>query len=396
MVAASAQLTRRRWSWAATKEAAMPNGDAVAAARARAKDRALVEAQARLVGTFGRTVLGVVMLLLGGAVLYLMIALWPAVQEAAKAGTGKKTVTWFGWDWTPTPDAALLALVVLSSALGSYVHAAVSFTDYVGNRLLARSWVWWYLLRVLVGSSLALLFYFVIRGGFLGAGTQSSDINPYGIAAISGLVGLFSKQATDKLSEVFDTAFAVEKGGDKARSDGITNPVPALTASEPLRLKRGVLEFALMGSGFIRASSVHVEQSDGTAVPLTIIKIEPQRIALRLDVDDLDAPGTLRVSVVNPEPGGGTSDPLVIPVDPDDVEGTQAGSPPGPGPATVVNEPAQPETGAELEPDDHLDGCELDFTEQPTSDEDAAALIAPPAGPMKEQSEEDWEREEGS
>jgi hypothetical protein len=337
--------------------------------------------------------------------LYLVIALWPSVQAAATTGTADnadKTVPLFGMtEWKPTPEAALLALVVLSSALGSYVHAAVSFTDYVGNRLLARSWIWWYILRVLVGSSLALLFYFVIRGGFLSAGTDSSDINPYGIAAISGLVGLFSKQATDKLSEVFDTAFSVEKGGDKARSDSITNPVPTLTASEPLRLKRGQqLEFALMGSGFGKASSVHVERTDGAAVPLTIKTIEPQRITLRLDVDDIDAPGTLRVTVVNPEPGGGTSEPLVIPVDSEDIEGTPEGSPPGPDPASAGSGPVepqpQPEVGDELEPDDDLDGCELDFTaEPPTSDEDADALVAPPAGPMKEQSEEDWEREEG-
>lgn len=376
----------------------MPNGAAVEArAKAQEKDLARVEAQAQLVGPFGQTFLGVVMLLLGGAVLYLVIALWPAVQEAAKAGTGKKTVTWFGWDWRPTPEAALLALVVLSSALGSYVHAAVSFTDYVGNRLLARSWIWWYLLRVLVGSSLALLFYFVIRGGFLSAGTNSSDINPYGIAAISGLVGLFSKQATDKLSEVFDTAFSVEKGGDKARSDSITNPVPTLTASEPLRLKRGQqLEFALMGSGFSQVSSVHVERADGTTVPLTIKKIEPQRITLKLDVDDIDAPETLRVTVVNPEPGGGTSEPLVIPVDPEDVEGAPSANPAGPDSGSAVSETAPPEAGDELEPDDHLDGCELDFTAQPTSDKDADALVAPPAGPTKAQSEEAWEQEEGS
>ena len=379
----------------------MPNGDAVdARAEALAKDQARAEAQARLVGPFGRTVLGVAMLLLGGAVLTLVIALWPAVQEAAKAGTGKKTVTWFGRDWQPTPEAALLALVVLSSALGSYVHSAVSFTDYVGNRLLARSWIWWYLLRVMVGASLALLFYFVIRGGFLSAGTNSSDINPYGIAAISGLVGLFSKQATDKLSEVFDTAFSVEKGGDKARSDSITNPVPTLTASEPLRLKRGQqFAFALMGSGFSSMSAVHVERDDGTTVPLTIKKADPQRITLTLDVDDIDAPGTLRVTVVNPEPGGGTSEPLVIPVDPEDLNGGD-GSPPGPDPASAVSGAVEPqpqrEVGDELEPDDDLDGCELDFTaEPPTSDEDADSLVAPPAGPMKEQSEEDWEREEG-
>ena len=374
----------------------MPNGEDVDAR----KDRARAEAQARLVGTFGRTVLGVILLLLGAAVLTLVIALWPAVQEAAKAGTGKKTVAWLGWEWKPTPEAALLALVVLSSALGSYVHAAVSFTDYVGNRLLARSWIWWYVLRVLVGSSLALLFYFVIRGGFLSAGTNSSDINPYGIAAISGLVGLFSKQATDKLSEVFDTAFSVEKGGDKARSDSITNPVPTLTSSEPLRLRRGQLEFALMGSGFSKVSTVNVERADSTAVPLTIKNVEPQRIALKLDVDDIDAPGTLRVTVVNPEPGGGTSEPLLIPVDPEDAMGATEGSPPGPDPSTAVSGPVepqdQPEVEDELEPDDDLDGCELDFTaEPPTSDEDADALVAPPAGPMKEQSEEDWEREEG-
>lgn len=388
----------------------MPNGGSVgteaqarqkARAEALAKDNALAEAQARLVGPRGRNALGILMLLLGGAVLYLMIALWPAVQAAATTTTadnGDKTVPFFGLtEWKPSAEAALLALVVLASALGSYVHAAVSFTDYVGNRLLARSWVWWYLLRVLVGSSLALLFYFVIRGGFLSAGTNSSDINPYGIAAISGLVGLFSKQATDKLSEVFDTAFSVEKGGDKARGDGITNPVPTLTASEPLRLTRGLLVFKLMGSGFSKVSTVHVERADGTIVPVTIKSFDPQRIELRLDVDDIDAPGTLRVTVVNPEPGGGTSEPLVIPVDADDIEATpSADNPGGPIPGSVVGEQPQPEAAAELEPDDHLDGCELDFTVQPTSDQDADALLAPPAGPMKAQSEEAWEREEGN
>jgi hypothetical protein len=68
-------------------------------------------------------------------------------------------------------------------------------------------------------------------------------------------------------------------------------------------------------------SSVHLSgPTDATAVPLTIKKIGPQRIALKLDVNDIDAPGTLRVTVVNPESGGGTPAPLAIPVDADDVE----------------------------------------------------------------------------
>jgi len=211
----------------------MPNGVAAHADQAKAAERRRAHAdnQAALVGPFGRTLLGLLMFLLGAVLLYLMIELWPAIQAAAKAGHGTAKVTWFGHEWKPTADVALLALVVLSSGLGSYVHAAVSFADYVGNRGFVVSWVWWYLLRVFVGSSLAVIFYFGIRGGFLGAGTNAADINVYGIAAISGLVGLFSKQATDKLREVFDTAFRVNKGGDSERADNLDSTPGALQSS---------------------------------------------------------------------------------------------------------------------------------------------------------------------
>lgn len=205
----------------------MPNGFAAPATHADVAERkrADVDAQATLVGPFGRTLLGTLMFALGGALLYLVIALWPAIQAAAKSGNGTTTVTWFGYEWKPSADAALLVLVVLASGIGSYVHAAVSFADYVGNRGFVVSWVWWYVLRVFVGSSLAVIFYFAIRGGFLGASANSTDINVYGIAAISALVGLFSKQATDKLREVFDTAFRVQGGGDSARGDNL-QPAP--------------------------------------------------------------------------------------------------------------------------------------------------------------------------
>jgi hypothetical protein len=61
-----------------------------------------------------------------------------------------------------------------------------------------------------------------------------------------------------------------------------------------------------------------------------------------------------------------------------------------------MSETVEPEAAIELEPDDDLDGCELDFTEQPTSDEEADALVAAPAEPMRAQSEEAWEQEEGN
>jgi hypothetical protein len=145
------------------------------------------------------------------------------------ANTGQSaSVTWFWRRIELSADATLLLLVILISALGSYIHITVSFSDFAGNRQLVSSWVWWYVLRVFVGSALAVLFYFAIRGGFFSTSSGGSEINVYGIAALAGLVGLFSKQATDKLREIFDTAFRTQPGhGDDARGDSVVTPTPA-------------------------------------------------------------------------------------------------------------------------------------------------------------------------
>ena len=75
---------------------------------------------------------------------------------------------------------------------------------------------------------LALLFYLLIRGGLISAQGGTQDISPYGIAAVAGLVGLFSDQAAEMLKKDFTTVFAAapkghnnappnadKKGGDK-------------------------------------------------------------------------------------------------------------------------------------------------------------------------------------
>jgi hypothetical protein len=180
----------------------------------------------------GQIVLGVFLVLLGAVLVYLLVVLWPAVQVGttskangalAAARPRSTTINPFGISYTPGPDVALLLLVIVVSALGSFIHATTSFIDFVGNRRLEASWIWWYLLRVFVGIALAVLFYFAVRGGFFGADTPAADINPYGIAALAGLVGLFSKQATDKLRELFDTLFNVAEGyGDDARAGSLS------------------------------------------------------------------------------------------------------------------------------------------------------------------------------
>jgi MYXO-CTERM domain-containing protein len=92
--------------------------------------------------------------------------------------------------------------------------------DYVGNRKFVKSWTWWYLLRPFIGVALALLVYFAIRGGLISGSTGADSLSPYGIAALAGLAGLFSRQATDKLREVFETMFKADH--PPQRSDKLT------------------------------------------------------------------------------------------------------------------------------------------------------------------------------
>ena len=163
-------------------------------------------------GRLGRIILGAYTILLSGILIYLVVALWPGEKATA---SGSATVTLFGSALEMSPEAQLIWLVAAVAAVGSSVHTATSFADFAGARRLCRSWVWWYILRPFIGASLALVFYFVIRGGILSVGTTASEVNSYGVAAIAGLVGMFSKQATDKLRELFDNLFRTQKPDER-------------------------------------------------------------------------------------------------------------------------------------------------------------------------------------
>ena len=119
-------------------------------------------------------------------------------------------------------EVNLLALVLLFGALGSLVHVAKSFASFAGNRALVASWLWWYLLQPVVGMALAVLFYGVVRGGLFAPGSGSGAVSPYGVAGVSGMVGMFSKQATDKLGELFGVMF--QTATDSQRLDKLSPP----------------------------------------------------------------------------------------------------------------------------------------------------------------------------
>lgn len=204
----------------------------------------------------------------------------------------------FGRKFQPPLETRLLLLVLLAGAIGSYVHAASSFVDYLGNRTFISSWVWWYLLRPFIGMMLALLFYFVFRGGFITAGVNqggdaaASFINPFGIAALAGLVGMFSKVAADKLNEVFTTLFRPASGqGDAKRGDKLNADLtPAVDAITPAAgpIAGGTL-VTITGAGFMEGAKVTFGNMAATSVavssPTSLTALTPAHPAGLVDVE---------------------------------------------------------------------------------------------------------------
>jgi hypothetical protein len=96
-----------------------------------------------------------------------------------------------------------------------------------------------------MGLLLGLLFFFVVKGGLLMvlpnlAQVNDVGLNPYGLAAIGGMVGLFSKHAIEKLQELFDVLFQTK---NQAQEDATKELREAVLAKLPEDLKKQVEPF---------------------------------------------------------------------------------------------------------------------------------------------------------
>ena len=113
-------------------------------------------------------------------------------------------------------DTSLLVVAIITGALGAYASAALAFGEHLGVKDFSDSWTWWYALRIPVGITMGVLVYLAFRGGFLSSPSATKDVNPYGVGALAGLAGLFSRQATAKLESAF--------GGGSGSSGPRANP----------------------------------------------------------------------------------------------------------------------------------------------------------------------------
>jgi hypothetical protein len=213
-----------------------------------------------------------------------------------------------------TREVQLLLLVIFAGALGSYLHAIMSLSDYIAKQQITASWFWWYISRPFLGMAMALVFYAVLRGGFLaGSPADANVVNPFGVLTIGALVGMFSYKAAQKLGEIFDVVFKATVPPQEAA-------VPAINKLEPESVPVGGTEpvtIKIIGGGLTNVATVLLDtdkiKPDIVSEKATSFKLDPKYMA---------EPGKIKVSVVTSD--GGVSEPATLTVGDNGNGGTDA------------------------------------------------------------------------
>jgi hypothetical protein len=169
-----------------------------------------------LVGLAGKFVITVYLLLFSILLLYGLVQFWPPAASTSGGSPSASPVAFFIWKIPVSDEVRLILIVAMAGALGGLVHSLRSLYWYVGNRGLVWSWMLMYVLRPFVGTTLALVFYFVIRGGLFSPQATIAQTSPFGFAGLAGLIGLFSEQAALKLKEVAETLLSKPSPGANA------------------------------------------------------------------------------------------------------------------------------------------------------------------------------------
>lgn len=246
---------------------------------------------------------------------YILVASWPVPNPSP--ATDYANFSLFGCQWKGvSADTRLLFTVMVAGAIGSLIHVLTSFADYAANRQLRWSWVLWFALRLPIGMALGLALYLVVRAGLLpppsGSGQSSAPANgpAYGFAATSLLVGMFAKQAGDKLKELFDTMFTTKNPVNRA--DALTASKLAITGTEPKTLTVGdaTTPLTINGRGFASTTTATIGDK-----PRTVTFVGETQITVALVSDDVKQEGKLEIVVQNPAPAAETAKITVV-VDP--------------------------------------------------------------------------------
>jgi hypothetical protein len=204
-------------------------GDPKAGGVAQAPARTTLGASAA--GVSEVVTLGLLLVVAALLAMYSLWAFWPTTPATGSPPMSAR-FAYFGWHISLSRDQQFFLIAALAGGLGAMLHSLRSISTYVGERYFFRSWILYYVLLPPVGAVLATIVYLALRAGLFPSETSSSQPDPYGIAAIAGLVGLFSSQAAEMLESVFETIFKTAKKGTESVGD---IPAPKITAFEPVQ-----------------------------------------------------------------------------------------------------------------------------------------------------------------
>lgn len=171
------------------------------------------------------------LLLFAGMLIWALVQLWPGPTPAGGPVPTTTDVALLVFMVNISDEVRLLLLVVFTGALGGIIHAVRSVTWYIGQQELRRNWLLTYIAQPFVGSTLAFLFYLVVRGGFFSPQASFQQTSPFGFAAMAGMIGMFSPQAVLKLKDVAEIILTKPPAGKDTAPQG--SPVVTAPASEP-------------------------------------------------------------------------------------------------------------------------------------------------------------------
>ncbi|GAC1313933.1 MAG: hypothetical protein NVSMB2_02700 [Chloroflexota bacterium] len=181
------------------------------------------------------------LLLLSGMLIWSLVQLWPGPTPAGGTVPTTSEVGLLFFTVNISDEVRLLLLVVFTGALGGIIHAVRSITWYIGQQELRRNWLLTYIAQPFVGSTLAFLFYLVVRGGFFSPQASFQQTSPFGFAAMAGMIGMFSPQAVLKLKDVAEIILTKPPAGkDTApQAQGPTTPQTTTAIPKPTSAANG-------------------------------------------------------------------------------------------------------------------------------------------------------------
>jgi len=186
---------------------------------------------------------------------YVLFVLWPNGVANAQGVVSDVEHVFLNFKFKLSSEVRLILLVMVVGLIGSYIQAVVSFVNFTGNRTIVKSWIWYYTLRPFIGAFLSLIFYYLLRGGMLSVNSSIQDINEYGLLAVAGMVGLCSKQALEKLFDVFKELFKKsEPDKDKDKNDSTSIQISDVIPDSPEKTTK----FIILGKGFLKDSVVFI------------------------------------------------------------------------------------------------------------------------------------------